>query len=73
MGDSLSGRQVMTANQVAKRIYPILQRRSDVWDWLDEWQERAAIMEHHGGATREKADRWGLVCIKRQITKEGEI
>ena len=40
-------------------------------DWRIEWEERAAIMEFHGGLHRERAEAEALTDIIDQMRREG--
>ena len=41
-------------------------------DWRIEFEERAAILEHGAGLSRDKADAQALVEIKRRIQSLGQ-
>jgi len=35
-------------------------------DWYDRWQERAALMEHHGGLPREDAEAEAEILVRAE-------
>jgi hypothetical protein len=47
----------------------------DIKDWpadaLDDYEERAAIMEYHGNMSREDAEREAEALIRRRYEGEG--
>lgn len=38
--------------------------KREVWPQFDDWQERAAIMEHDGGLPREQAELAAYACME---------
>ena len=40
--------------------------------WVFEWEERAGIMEYHGGMTRDEAERAAKVIVDALIAAEGD-
>jgi len=40
--------------------------KAEVWPAYHDWQERAAIMEHDGGLSREDSERAAYECLEAQ-------
>ncbi len=40
--------------------------------WLEEWEERAAIMEHDGGLPRAEAEALAWDCVRRAAWRRVE-
>ena len=51
------------AGAVEKKVEAV---KAEVWPAYHDWQERAAIMEHDGGLSREDAERAAYECLEAQ-------
>ena len=41
--------------------------KAEVWAAYHDWQERAAIMEHEGGLSRDDAERAAYACVEGSL------